>query len=214
MTLSVVEVCNLALDELPAASITSINDNVQRAEVCRRQYPQALGELMELEWGFAIRRAPLTAITNARAPIWTYAYQTPNDMGFPLRLMRPEADALPWTGYGSEFASQISNGLAYDYEGGTIWSSVDGVELEYVTNNPAFSSMAKSFEKALYMTLAAKIAMPITKSQSRRDDLAGAAEVWRERAYAADLNRRSQDNRYGDNFIPEAIALHHLGGEH
>lgn len=203
MTLSVVQIANLALDEIPAASITSLNDNVHRAEVLRRQYPQALGELMEIPWSFAIRRAPLTAITNSRSPFWGYAYQLPNDLGYPLRLMTPEATSLFHGSYGA--AIRAEPGLPFDTEGATIWSQQSAVELEYVSRDPAFSDMSASFEKALVMTLAAKIVMPITKDRSRRDDLIRDAEVARERAAAQDANRNAQANRYGDNFIPEAI---------
>jgi hypothetical protein len=83
-----------------------------------------------------------------------------------------------------------------------------------VTNSPDFSKMTASFEKALVFTLAAKLVMPLTKDRGRRDDLLGQAEVWRERAYAADLNRNARQNRYGDNFIPEAIAVNLYGGEY
>ena len=198
MTNSIVGICNLALDELPAAQIVSISDNNQRAEVCRRQYPQALAELMELEWSFATRRASLTAITNTRSNLWQSAFVVPSDMGYPLRILNPSASYAP--------GPMINDlGLPFDFEGTTIWAQHSAVTLEYITKDPAFSDMSASFEKALYFTLAAKLAMPITKDRKLRDDLEGRAEVWRERAYAADLNKNARANRYGDNFIPEAI---------
>lgn len=219
MTESITSICNLALDEVPAGAIVSIADNNQRAEVCRRQYPRALKELMELEWSFGIKRVTLSAITNDRSPLWGYAYAMPTDLGYPLRLTAPVAASNPSIGYGQTLAPSIGltwdePGLPFDYEGGTLWSWQDGAVLEYVTNAPEFSKMSASFETALAFTLAAKLVMPLTKDTARRDKVLGMAEVYRERALAADLNRNARQNRYGDNFLPETIAANIYGGEY
>lgn len=218
MTESVTSICNLALDEVPAASIVSIADNNQRAEVCRRQYPRALKELMELEWTFGIKRVALTTMTNDRAPLWGFAYALPNDLGYPLRLTPPLAANSAQIGYGQTLAPSAGMvwddpGVTFDYEGGSLWSWQEGAVLEYVTNAPDFAKMSAGFERALIYTLAAKLVMPITKDRARKDKLLGEAEVWRERALADDLNKNARQNRYGDNFIPEAIAQHLYGEE-
>lgn len=198
---SPVSICNLALDVVPAATITSLDDNNHRAEVCSRHYPQALGEMMELEWTFATKRAVLAQITNVRPKRWKYAFAVPNDLGVALRARRSDINTVGW-GDGVT--------LGYDLEDGTLWSDYEVTELEYITNDPAMRALTPSFIRALYYTLAAKICMPISKSESRTQNLFQTAELWRDRALAADLNKNALANRYGD-FIPEVIAQHLIG---
>lgn len=212
MTLSPVNVCNLALDELPSGAIVSLDENTLNAEVCRRHYPQVLGELLDLEWSFAVRRAPLVAVANTREPFWRYAYVAPADMASPLRLTRtPGTSGNVTLLAGQTLAPGVFTddpGLPFDIEGRAIWSAYDGVTLEYVTNDPAFPDFTRTFERALVLALAARICMPITKDRQRKMDLMSEAEVARERAYAADLNRNASENQYGQNFIPDVMRLH------
>lgn len=197
MALSVTDLANLALDELPAQQIGSISDETHRAEVCRRQFPRAVGLLLEKEWSFQIRRAPLVATTNTRGTQWGYAYATPSDMGYPLRLR----SSAGWGPLGWDAGS----GLAYDIEGGSIWSNDLDVTLEYVSSAADFATMTASFQEALIWALAARICLPITKDEAKRDKLYQKAELFRDRALAADANRTSGGNRYGD-FLPDVLA--------
>lgn len=197
MTLSAVQICNLALDELPAKQIVSLTDNTKSAEVCRRHFTQALEELMEMgEWGFATKRERLTAIPNDREGYWSNAYAMPNDLGFPLRV-------LPFDQAIGVFKN---TSVEFDVEGSTIWAPMDGVVLEYVTLTPEFAKMRPMFRKALIATLASRLLMPILRDASRKNALLQEAEVWRERAQARDLAANATQNTYGDNFIPSALG--------
>lgn len=200
MTLSAVEICNLALANVPAKRIVSMNDTTVAAEACLREFSQAVEELMEMgEWGFAVKRAPLVPVVNTRDRPWTNQYVAPNDMAFPIRVL-PEA--------GSEVSLMKNRSLPFDFDGGEFWTFEEGAQIEYITNNPAFSKMTAMFRRGLATVLASRIVMDITKDPARKRELLQEAEVWRDRALARNLNSNAQQQTYGENFIPSSLRGH------
>ena len=199
MTLSAVQLCNLGLDEIPADPLVSLDDNTIAAAVCRRQFPQALGEVMEAgSWDFARKRVRMTRIGQADARYWRYRFQMPNDMAQPLAVM------CWYDGYAGEpFLGQSDE---FSYADGVLWALSDDVVLEYVTNDPAYSAMSKTFERAVALTLASRLAIPIKRDATAKNRLMQEAEVFRDRALARSLNKNH--NRYGDDFIPSALMGH------
>lgn len=210
MNLSPVLVANLALDELPAPQITNFGENTLEAKVCARQYGVALAELLEFgEWSFAIRRVQLAEVDNDRTGEWGGAYALPDDVALPLRLVRVDPDpsgVVLQAGQAEPWRSPLGDlGIPYGFATGVIYTGGGGgAVLEYVTKEPKAQFVTAQFVKALVFLLASKIAMPLTKDRDLKDKLWQEAELYRDRAIAADLNR--QVNTYGDNFIPAAIA--------
>ena len=197
MTLSAVEICNLALAEIPAKRLVSLEDNTLAAETCREQFSQAVEELMEMgEWGFAVKRATLSAVTNTRDGTWEYQWAAPSDLAFPIRVL-PGSD--------SGFTVMQGRSLTFDFEGGTFWTQDEAVQLEYISNTPAYAAMTAMFRRGLAAVLASRIVMPITKDANRKQQLLQEAEVWRDRALARNLNANAQQQTYGDNFIPSSL---------
>lgn len=195
MTLSAVEICNLALADVPAKRINSLNDNTVAAEACREQFSQAVEELMEMgDWGFAKKRAVMTAVANDRSGGWAAAYAIPNDMAFPIAILPAEGGGI-MRGRSREF----------DFSGATIWTGEGDVVLEYISNTPAFSSMTAMFRRGLATVLASRVVMSITRDPARKRELLQEAEVWRDRALARSLNANAQQQTYGDNFIPTSL---------
>lgn len=194
MTFSAVEICNMALSDVPAKRIVSLDDTTVAAEACKREFTQAVEELMEMgEWGFARRRAILTPLTDTR-PGWAGAFAQPNDMAFPIRIVPVEGGAtLP------------GRSLPFDFADGVIWSHSDAVALEYVTKTPAFSKMTAMFRRGLATVLASRIVMDITRDPARKAELMQEAEVWRDRALARNLNANATQQTYGENFIPSSL---------
>lgn len=206
---SQVEICNLALGELPASKVVSMAENSLEANTCKDHYPQVLGELLEHgNWRNARTQAPLAQLgVNDRDPVFAYAYALPGDALIPLRLL-PAYDP----GNGAAFlqvgqrlagmaTSQDDPGLPYDTAGTTLYASTPGAVLEYVKATP--ETMSYLFARALILMLAARICMPITKSVERKRQLLAEAKVALDSALASNANSRPQS--YGD-FIPDAVA--------
>ncbi len=200
MTLSAVQICNLALDEIPASPLVSMDDTTVVAQICRRQFPQALGEVMEAgAWDFARKTVRLTRIGEATSPYWKYKFQMPTDMAMPLSV---NAWFDGWIG-----EPFVTDSEEFSYSDGTVWAVSDDVVLEYITLNPAYARMSKTFERALALTLAARLAMPIKRDPAIKARLMQEAEVYRDRALARSLNKNQ--NTYGDDFIPSALRGHY-----
>lgn len=196
MTLSAVEICNLALSEVPAKRIVSLDDTTIAAEACKREFTQAVEELMEMgDWGFARRRVILTATTDTRSG-WAGAFAAPNDLAFPIRV-------VPTDG-----AVMRGRSLLFDFADGLIWTQTDAAALEYITLTPAFSKMTAMFRRGLATVLASRVVMDITRDPGRKRELLQEAEVWRDRALARNLNANATQQVYGENFIPSSLRGH------
>lgn len=180
-------ISNLALDAVPAARITSLDDNSVAAKACRLHYPQVLGEVLEeTDWGFGKVRRALAENVNERDAEWTYAYTRPADMAFPLRVI----DA---------------NGMSYDFvfDGLLIYTNCTEALVEYVSTNTVAAQANALFRRYLIAQLAARLCVPITKDLKRAATLQQIAEVARDRAMASNFNR--EPHRY-DDFIPDIVA--------
>lgn len=90
MPISVVSICNRALDLLGADPITSLADGNRSARLCERHYePTRDAVLRAYPWNGAMRRASLAALSEA--PSWGFSrqYQLPVDC---LRLWQIEEE--------------------------------------------------------------------------------------------------------------------------
>ncbi len=210
---SSVSICNMALDELPFATIASLDDTSQQAIACRRHYEQAWGEALEMsDWSPFRQRLALTALDeNDREGEWLYAYSLPSDVAMEIRLLPPTVNgvvvvselmagqtlAYPLIGYNDP-------GLRYDTSGSTLYANSPDAVLEYIGSTPTFERIRFLFVKALALTLASKLAMPLKKERQLKLSLAQEAKIAWEDAIAKNANSRPQT--YGDNFVSEALA--------
>jgi len=76
---SVVEICNLALSNIRAGSINSLDENSLQAQQCKLKYPIMRDRLLaELPWSFNHKIKTLAVLTDDVFN-WNYAYQYPSD---------------------------------------------------------------------------------------------------------------------------------------
>lgn len=91
---SEVEVCNLALSNIRAASINSLNENSLQAQLCRLKYPILRDRcLREIPWQF---NRTIRALASHTTEIfnWAYSYQYPVDC-LKIHRLVPEWEELP-----------------------------------------------------------------------------------------------------------------------
>jgi len=199
-------ICNLALDAVPARRITSLSEDSYAAELCAVQYPQAFMEMLESwSWGWARVTTQMAAVPNDRPDEWASAYALPANLALPIRVVGTISDAPR----NATTLDQALQPMAYEIKGQTLYTDVAApASLEHLDYKiaPAFSSAM--FVRALALKIASRVSLPITKSESREKNLLQQAEVFEQRARAADANRQPQT--YGD-FIPEVIQFR-MGG--
>lgn len=218
MARSQISICNGALDECPAGTINSIDEDDVGARACKRRYQPTLEDLLgEHDYDAAIRRTVLAETINDRLGEWRFAYAMPENVASPRRIL-PSYTAVesntayviqpgqqPWTGIGFYPANV---GARYKVAGNKIYCDLPAAVLEYVSYDIRLSDFRPMFFRAFELELAARIVMPILKDRARQKELISMAEVARQRAMADDLN--SSPERTFDFISEEAMVR--IGG--
>ena len=150
MTVAVVEICNRALDMVGSNTITSLDDPVKGARLCRRLFPQLRDDLLrEADYAFASLRAALPALSTA--PVWGFnqAYLLPTDC---VKLREINANATEgWRVEGNTIATNVAAPLQIRYT-----ASIDASLFD-----PLFVTM-------LALHIGIDLAMPLANSDRLR----------------------------------------------
>lgn len=212
---SVVEICNGALDELPAATIQSIDDPDDiGARACKRRFRAVFEDLIgEHDYDAAVVRATLAAVDNDRPGEWAYAYRLPDGTIAPRRVLPSFTAAYVSTAYILQPGQRVWTGLGF-YPGNlgapfriasnTLYTNTPEAVLEFVSADAPLSNFRALFFRAFELELAARICLPVIKDGARQRALIGMAEVARQRAMADDLN--SSPDRTFDFISEEAMV--------
>lgn len=154
---SEVDICNLALQRLGAATISSLTDDSKNARECNRVYDHARdSELRAHPWSFARKRASLAA--DSTDPSFGYAkrYAVPADF---LRLM-PQNGRNPNDGSTPQDDLQIESGYILTDDGAPLKI----VYIRQVTDPNDFDQL---FVDLLVARIARDICETITQSNKK-----------------------------------------------
>lgn len=180
---------NLALSQVPAGSITSLDENSIQARACKLWYPEVIRELLAKgQWRFAMTREALAVKTNDRPGQWAQAYAVPANLAIPAMVLD--------SGGGGPHQ--------FEYTATTIYAQVPDASLDYVTGADTTSGYDGLFRSAVVALLASRICVPVTKNFKREAELIKAAEVAVDRALAANHNLNPQGNTYMDH-VPDVL---------
>lgn len=207
---SEVDICNMALRDLPTRSISSLNpayDQSLSAQECSMQYPIIVQEFMEeFNCDFSIERVALAVTTNDRPSEWAYAYALPTNMAKPLRVL-PDlsgggvvpSGATTWLSYFGAFPwprGDQSDRYAQNYiiAGGLLYADTQNAWLEFHRSDVNPSQFSPTLVRAIAAELAARLAPAIVKDNNREKILMGKAELFKQRAQAEALNRQPRND--------------------
>jgi hypothetical protein len=140
---SVVQMCNSALNQLGAASITSLTDNSKNARLCNERYETIRDAVFRSHpWNSLIKRQQLAQDT--ATPAWGFKYQftLPSDS---LRVLAIDA-------YNSD----------YKIEGRKILSNESTIKIVYVSTVTDPNEMDILLRETISAGLAADLAYSIT----------------------------------------------------
>jgi hypothetical protein len=202
-----ISVCNIALAEVRAQPIVSIDEGSPEANACGIYYDECVQVLLEShDWGFAKVRVPLVQLLlNDRSDQWLYAYEAPADMARPSALIWPGQAPLPGVFYPWPYLYPRPPYLFSDYvlDGGVIYSNVAAAQFEYVTRDVEEEHMPAMFKRALALELASRLAITLLDDRAKKGDFIQQAEAAKRRAMADDLNRYPRRDR----IAPDEVAL-------
>ncbi|MCG8394198.1 MAG: hypothetical protein MI745_14060 [Pseudomonadales bacterium] len=172
---SKVDICNYALQELGADTITSLNEKTTSANECKLRYESCRRSLLQMHlWNFAIKRVALNK--DASTPAFNYGNEFTLPADFLYSVM---------TGLEEQFqsgTSQVVNSNLYVHdvpsyggvdkyriEGKKLLSYDDNVNLVYVADIEDTQQFSATFVELLARWIAVKIAFRLTGSRGERD---------------------------------------------
>ena len=140
---SVVQICNSALNQLGAASITALTDNSKNARLCNERYTTVRDAVFRSHpWNSLIKRQQLAQTTNTPAYGFSYEFALPSDC---LRVLTIDA-------YNSD----------YKVEGRKILCNEQTIKITYVAQETDPNEMDVLLRETISAGLAADLAYAIT----------------------------------------------------
>lgn len=196
-----IPICNLALGDIRAPAIQTIDDPSTEAQMCARYYPHCLSLLLDdYTWEWTKRVVDLAQrSTNERSPEWTYAYSMPSDCAQALRLMPTTATVTDQTLWRDPLDQPVPRWWEnFVVENDVLYTNIANARLEYACNAADESVFPPLFREALRKLLAANLAVPIRDSREMEGDLFKMAEAARQSAIANDMNRAPRNELIDD----------------
>lgn len=146
-----------------AAQISSITEDSTEANLCSKFYEPALRETLRMHtWNCAKTRAKLAELTDEPVFGWENKFALPGDCVRPLRLVEDSSNQRVYT-FNTEWI----------VEGRTILTNAGEVWLLYIKYLDDPNDMDPLFLRAFYMSLASKLAYPLTEDNQLVSNLEG-----------------------------------------
>lgn len=181
---SIVSICNLALSNLGAGNINDLGEASTEARACSQFYEVTRDLLLQsYPWRFAGKTQSLAELENDKPGAWAYSYKRPADC-LKVRWVRRQYsryDDCPQTPQ-----TEIAN--PYDIEGERIYCNLSPAFLCYTFKLTDPTRYPPLFVEALAWHLAVRLAMPLTRDPSIRNDAFQLAQAARLAAEMADAN--------------------------
>ena len=154
MATSWTSLCNQALYELGADSITDIDsDTSDNAVICRSFYEGVRDELLrDYTWNFSITRAELSVLTTTPEYGWDYEYTLPS-APYCLRIL------------------EIEDNVPFSVEGRKLLTDQDEVKIKYIARVTNAANLDVLFQRAYVLLLASRMCVAITRSNTLKDSI-------------------------------------------
>lgn len=178
---SKVEICNMALQNITADFITSLDEGSVSSIECNFRFDFARRSLLNMHpWNFAIKRASLNAETQAPAFTYSYSYVLPID--FLYLVMTAQQEQSQSALYNIYDPSKITQGdefLAdrYQIEGGKLLSNSNDVKIIYVSDIQDTSLFSGTFTELFSYYLAAHIAFKVVGDKAMQGQMLNLFEM-------------------------------------
>jgi hypothetical protein len=189
MPVSVVSICNRALDLLKADPIVSLDETQEAARLCKRNFePVRDAVLRAYPWNAAETRASLAALSDP--PAWGYdnQFQLPSDC---LRVLRLENE---------------DSGASYKIEGRRIVTDEEApLNILYLRRVEDPAEFDPLLADAIAARLAADLAYPLTGSTALAQAMLAAYQAKIAEARVCDAQEGTPDAFQADDWLESRI---------
>lgn len=208
---SEVEICNLALNNIRAGGINSLDDPTVQARTCKLKYPILRDQVLtDAPWQFAHKLKPLSLLTD-EVFNWRYAYQYPSDCLY-INYLVPEQAGIDHSvnlRYSSnDVRDEMTMNNRVNYEvininnNRVIVSNTPNLRIDYRANITNPNLFTTPFIMALSHLIAAEIAISVAgveKGAPLRNQSLQIYEVYLNNAVSNNANEQStsvQESEY------------------
>jgi len=200
---SEVEICNMALSNIRAGSINSLDEASLPAQICKLKYNIIRDMLLtEVPWGFAHKIKGLSLLTTEIFN-WVYAYQYPVDcfkinrlIGAQEQLLNADADSVS-RALDSQLLPYRRIQVSYEIfnfdNNKVIGANESDLRIDYIANITDPNLFSNNFILAFSHLLASEIAVPIVGVEKGRQLRSDSLQMYKEylaTAEADDLNEQ------------------------
>lgn len=190
MSVSAIDICNLALVRLGQAPIQAFPpaENSEEARKCAYLYDRIRRTALRAHpWNFATTTAVLAQLTTAEAG-WDYRYQIPADCLRGLHIVNasePGDDTIPY-----ELRA-----------GGVLVTNEPNAQFRYIVDVTDATYFDEQFIEAFSYRLAADLAMPLTGKAEYANAMTGLFNTTIRAAMTSDAKERRRSERIGKSFV-------------
>lgn len=186
---SKVSICNAALSMIGADSIISFDDSTPNARHCRNVYDQTRRALLRSHpWSCAKKRVQLTPLAAKPAFGPDNAFALPGDF---VRVLE-------------------CNAYSYSIEGRQILCREGALQLVYIYDNTDESTWDDMLVEAMSLSIAAKLAKPLTGSTTEADSKANELQMFLKRARAVN-GQEFPSQTLDPHYESELLRVRHGG---
>lgn len=191
MPVSATEVCNMALAQLAARRINSLEtDESEEAKACRLWYAHTIETLLQRhQWSFATARKTLSRDSSDPVTEWATSWTLPSDCVRLIRIVGWDTNN-PIRDFAIESRQLLVNGA-------------DAVNIVYVSNAKPVPYWPALFVDAVAYKLASNICAAINKSIELGNAM---LERLEKLALPAAQTADARESLSGENFGPRALA--------
>lgn len=179
---SVIDICNLALNEIGEESIMDLLENSKQSRLCNQFYDLSRDMLLRAHpWNFATKRVELAMLTETPVFDYSYAFQLPTDC---LKIQQTD--------------DRYDH---YKVEGRKVLSNNSSVKILYtarITDTEQFDSL---FVETLSLMLASRISFNLSDNNALSQSLYAKYEAALRRAKAMDGQEGVMDTIIADQWL-------------
>lgn len=207
MSVSQIEICNFAIQEIGGESIISLSDETVEAEQCNLRYDSARSSLLETHlWNFAMTRASLPLSSSVPAFGYEKQFTLPSDCLRVVATYKELDDSLGLDPYYNgfktiSFQQSFASKDSYKIEGKSLLYNENVCKILYIRDEKDTTTFSPLFADMLGVYLASKIAYKITGSKSLEAQLLKKYERMGDAARFSDSQQGTTERQTTSSFL-------------